>query len=198
MLLWLVTQSSPMKDCATSWKDICLLSYHMSHASMCGYPGWPIMVFLWMPGLSKNLFLFLFFFVFKDRSDSASRVTAGLRCHLFSWLEPWCESHKLSYNLYCIVACLVGKRWWIHTVSALCSSLQADCQLPLDLCVVLSTNIMTVWKTSLHFFHISPTVKLLLANYALSSIQSKADDWFNNRQNTHGPLLQIFISYVTG
>ena len=188
MLLWLVTQSSPMKDCVTSWKDICLLSYHTSHASMCGYPGWPIMVFLWMPGLSKNLFLFLFFFVF---------LTAGSRCHLFSWLEPWCESHKLSYNLYCIVACLVGKRWWIHTVSALCSSLQADCQLPLDLCIVLSTNIMTVWKTSLHFFHISPTVKLLLANYALSSIQSKAADWFNNRQNTHGPLLQLFISYVT-
>ena len=67
-------------------------------------------------------------------------LTAGLRCHLFSWLEPWCESHKLSYNPYCIVACLVGKRWWIHTVSALCSSLQADCQPPLDLYIVLSTN----------------------------------------------------------
>ena len=47
-------------------------------------------------------FVFVFvFFVF---------LTAGSRCHLFSSLEPWCESHKLSYNLYCIVACLVGKR----------------------------------------------------------------------------------------
>ena len=109
---------------------------------------------VWVPRLAYNglpvdarsfeEFGFVFvFFVF---------LTAGLRCHLFSWLEPWCESHKLSYNLYCIVACLVGKRWWIHTVSALCSSLQADCQLPLDLCIVLSTNIMTVWKTSLHYF----------------------------------------------
>ena len=41
-----------------------LLPHVSSHASMCGYPGWPIMVFLWMPGLSKNLFLFLFFLFF--------------------------------------------------------------------------------------------------------------------------------------
>ena len=67
---------------------------------------------VWVPRLAHNglpvdarsfeEFVFVFvFFVF---------LTAGLRCHLFSWLEPWCESHKLSYNLYCIVACLVGKR----------------------------------------------------------------------------------------
>lgn len=133
MLLWLVTQSSPMKDCVTSWKDICLLSCLTSHATMCGHPGWPIMALLWMPSLWKNLFFFLFLFLF---------LTAGLRRHLFSWLEPWCGSHKLSYNPYCTVACSVGERWWwIHTVSALHSSLQAaDSQIPLDLCIVLSTN----------------------------------------------------------
>ena len=133
MLLWLVTQSSPMKDCVTSWKDICLLSCHTYHATMCGYPGWPIMVLLWMPSLWKNFFFFFFTFLFCFK-------TAALRHHLFSWLEPWCEFHKLSYNPYCIVACLVGKRWWIHTVSALHNSLQANCQLAPDLCIVLSTN----------------------------------------------------------
>ena len=67
---------------------------------------------VWVPRLAHNglpvdarsceEFVFVFvFFVF---------LTAGLRCHLFSWLEPWCVSHKLSYNPYCTVACSVGQR----------------------------------------------------------------------------------------
>ena len=100
---------------------------------------------VWVPRLARNgpsvdaksleefRFLSLFFlFCFK---------TTALRRHLFSWLEPWCQFHKLSYNPYCTVACSVGeRRWWVHTVSALHSSLQADSQIPLDLCIVLSTN----------------------------------------------------------
>ena len=193
MLLWLVTQSSPMKDCVTSWKNISLSSCHTSHATMCGHPGWPIMALLWMPSLWKNLFFFLFLFLFFNCWIETSLI--------FLARTLVCVSHKLSYNPYCTVACSVGERWWwIHTVSALHSSLQAaDSQIPLDLCIVLSTKLITtVWKTSPNFFHVSPTVKLLLANYALSSMQSKAADWFNNWQNTHGPLLQLFVSYVTG
>lgn len=120
---------------------------------------------VWVPRLAHNgpsvdaksleEFIFIFVFVFV--------LTAGLRHYLFSWLEPWCEFHKLAFNPYCTVACSVGERWWwIHTVSALQSSLQADSQIPLDLCIVLSTNYH--WKTSPYFFHVSPTVKLLLAN----------------------------------
>ena len=67
---------------------------------------------VWVPRLAHNgpsvdaksleEFLFIFVFVFL--------LTAGLRRYLFSWLEPWCESHKLSYNPYCTVACSEGKR----------------------------------------------------------------------------------------
>ena len=68
---------------------------------------------VWVPRLAHNglpvdakpseefLFVFVLFLFF---------LTAGLRRHLFSWLEPWCEFHKLSYNPYCTFACSVGER----------------------------------------------------------------------------------------
>ena len=66
---------------------------------------------VWVPRLAHNglpvdarsfeEFVFVFvFFVF---------LTAGLRCHLFSWLEPWCESQK-TFIQSILYSCLLSRQ----------------------------------------------------------------------------------------